>query len=97
METRGSDSSSLHEKRKEANPITLKVFDKMPGLKAWLLKIAFDLNMVQVCFGLCLLVNNQCIFYNQFNLVDSFLILKYKIACLLSSLILYSILYDGLD
>ena len=58
METRSSDSSSLHEKRKEANPITLKVFDKMPSLEAWLIKIAFDLNIVQVCFGLCLSVNN---------------------------------------
>ena len=58
METRSSNSSSLHEKRKEANPIILKVFDKMPGLEAWLIKIAFDLNIVQVCFGLCLSVNN---------------------------------------
>ena len=58
METRSFDSSSLHEKRKEANPITLKVFDKMPGLEAWLIKIAFDLNIAQVCFGLCLSVNN---------------------------------------
>ena len=58
METCSFDRSSLHEKRKVANPITLKVFDKMPGLEAWLIKIAFDLNIVQVCFGLCLLVNN---------------------------------------
>ena len=44
----------MHEKRKEANPITLKMFDKMPNLEAWLIKIVFDLNIVQVCFGLCL-------------------------------------------
>nr|POF21911.1 hypothetical protein CFP56_63621 [Quercus suber] len=46
----------MHEKSKEANPITLKVFDKMPGLEAWLIKIVFDINIVQVCFGLCLSV-----------------------------------------
>ena len=46
----------MHKKRKEANPITLKVFDKMPSLEAWLIKIVFDLNIVQVCFRLCLSV-----------------------------------------
>ena len=48
------------------------------------------LSIVQVWFGLCLMdQESQSIIYNQFNLVDSFLILKYKVACLLSLLILY--------
>ena len=48
------------------------------------------LSIVQVWFGLCLMdQESQSIIYNQFNLVDSFLILKNKVACLLSLLILY--------
>ena len=69
---------------KKANPITLKVFDKMPGLEAWLIKIVFDLNIVLDCVYQC-----TCYIY--------ILSQSYSITCLLLGLIVKKLKLSFLD